>query len=727
MNKKASIFTYKMVKNIAISFLIFIIMATVFPYFSYGSQYRENTNLDSINDSRYPGYKQLIKALKSEHPNWTFTLFYTGLKWSDVIYNETLKHGSNLVQNGSGEWLCTSPSCLNDDGTPKAYEKPNWYCPSTKAISYYLDPRNFLYSNKVFQFERLSYSDDTYTVEGVEKILAGTFMANTSPRSYYGNNSYSDSSFAQIMFDAGVTKKVSPYHIASRIRQEVVKSGGGPSNSVTGTVSGYEGVYNFFNFGATTGDGAIERGLKYAAGKNWRSPESAIYGGAEKLAKDYISKGQDTLYLEKYNVSQESNSLYGHQYQANIQAAYSEGNRIYKSYSEMGVIDNAFNFVIPVYENMPSVISPYPNTQYGIVTENVVVKNGNTNINIRENKTTQSTSIARVNQGDVLLRIEQGKYEENGYIWDKVVLSNGVIGYISTSFVEKIADVKTCNINSITTTSTSLRNGPGTSKTETVRNLQAGEPITIIDKGKYNLDGCSWDRVQLSDGTQGYINSEHSMSLSGCKEGDIVKVATNSSPLMLRVEPRPRATSLRALPKGSYIIRIEENVANTGGIQWDKVKTFDGVEGYVSAEYLELIARKTIEQSSMDKISIDENQKLVKCEPNAKLSNLLEQNSGATLKDKNGNTITDTGKLLATGDIVTINGTEYKVAKLGDTSGDGIVDPRDSLRILRFCVGSYVLKDEFFIAGDINKDGEVDSRDSLRILRYTVSSFNIEL
>ena len=229
--------------------------------------------------------------------------------------------------------------------------------------------------------------------------------------------------------------------------------------------------------------------------------------------------------------------------------------------------------------------------------------------------------------------------------------------------------------------------------------------------------------MQLSDGTQGYINSEHIMSTTGCKEGDIVKVATNSLPLLLREEPKPGATSLRSMPKGTYIIRLEENVANTGGIQWDKVKTFDGLVGYVSAEYLELIAKKQSEQTSMDKVTIDESQKLVKCEPNAKLGNLLAQNSGATIKDKDGNQITDTEKLLATGNLVTINGVEYKVAKLGDTS----VDPRDSLRILRFSVGSYELKNEFYTAGDINKDGEVDSRDSLRILRYTVGSFNIEL
>lgn len=269
MNVMACRSTGKFVKNIALVLMLILILISILPStlnIVYASQYRENTGLDEINDDKYPGYKQLLKSMKAEHPNWSFTLFYTGLNWSDVIYNETNSHGSNLIQGKTGEWLCNASSCLDENGNPISYEGSNWYCPSTKAVSYYMDPRNFLYSNKIFQFERLSYSDNTYSVDGVEKILAGTFMSNTSPKDYYGNSNYSSSTFAQIMYDAGVEKRVSPYHIASRIRQEIVKSGGGPSNSVTGTVAGYEGVYNFFNYGATTGSRSNRKRIKICSG-----------------------------------------------------------------------------------------------------------------------------------------------------------------------------------------------------------------------------------------------------------------------------------------------------------------------------------------------------------------------------------------------------------------------------------------------------------------------------
>ena len=722
MRKKANIFN----KNIAIILNIIIIMSIILPFFttvSYGSQYRENTVLTDINESKYPGYKALLINLKTLHPNWNFTLFYTGLSWNDVIYNEMLNHGDNLIEGKSGAWLCTESSCLNDDGTPKVYEGSDWHCPSTKAISYYLDPRNFLYDNQIFQFERLSFTDNLYTEEGIEKILAGTFMANTSPRAYYNNANYTDSKFSQIIYNAGSTYRVSPYHLASRIRQEIVLTGGAPSNSATGTVSGHIGIYNFFNFGATTGSGAVERGLIYAENHGWTSPELAINGGAEILSASYISKGQDTLYLEKFNVSQESGSLYKHQYQANIQAAESEGKSIYKSYNSLGVLENNFNFVIPVYENMPASPCAMPSVVNKIVTDNVRIKAGHTNINIRADKTTTSTSIALVNGGDVLLRIEEGVEPVNDYTWDKVVLPNGIIGYISNQFVEKIADVITCNEIAYTNTLTSLRNGPGTTLTEIVKNLAIGEQLTIIDKAKYTKDGYTWDRVRLLDGMQGYIISSALSDELKSTEGDIVKVITKTYPLSLREAPGTTQTILYKIPKGALVIRLEENASNADGVQWSKVKTFDGIVGYVSAEYLELVKEK--ENPNIEIIEIDNVSKKVNCIPSARISDLLGKTADAVVKDKDGNILEDTTKLLATGNKVIIGEVEYVVIKLGDADCDGMIDSSDLLRIVKHLKGIKLLDIE--IAGDANNDGVVDSADLLKIVKYLKGIASISL
>ena len=37
-----------------------------------------------VDDSKYPGYKEKLLALKKENPNWKFTLYYTNLDWIGI-------------------------------------------------------------------------------------------------------------------------------------------------------------------------------------------------------------------------------------------------------------------------------------------------------------------------------------------------------------------------------------------------------------------------------------------------------------------------------------------------------------------------------------------------------------------------------------------------------------------------------------------------------------------
>ena len=68
------------------------------------------------------------------------------------------------------------------------------------------------------------------------------------------------------------------------------------------------------------------------------------------MGSNYINKGQNTLYFEKFNVVNTS-SLYFHQYMGNATAALTEGQSLAKGYSDK---NQAFVFKIPVYNNMPS-------------------------------------------------------------------------------------------------------------------------------------------------------------------------------------------------------------------------------------------------------------------------------------------------------------------------------------------------------------------------------------
>ncbi|MBQ9543938.1 MAG: hypothetical protein IJV00_02280, partial [Clostridia bacterium] len=153
---------------------------------------------------------------------------------------------------------------------------------------------------------------------------------------------------------------VSPYHLTARCKQEVGVNGG---KGTTGTTSGYKGYYNFYNIGANTG---VMAGLKYAKTGGslsdeskekymipWNSPYKAVVGGAIFIGSTYINKGQNTLYLEKYDV-EETNGLYWHQYMVNVSAAYNESRNIFRTYRDLRLMDSPLTFIIPVFENMPS-------------------------------------------------------------------------------------------------------------------------------------------------------------------------------------------------------------------------------------------------------------------------------------------------------------------------------------------------------------------------------------
>ena len=706
--------TCKIICNKLFIFFILVILAvTCLNINVYANQYREQTNLDNIDDNRYPLYKSKLKELKQQHPNWSFTILYTGLDWNTVIYNETdAYHGRNLIQNKNGEWLC---STCGD----KIYDGSNWKCASVKAVSYYMEPRNYLSTDNIFQFENLSYVDGLYNEAGIETILNGTFMYQKSIRQYYGNDSYTDSKFSTVILEASKNAGVSPYHIASRIKQEVIVSGGGPSNSVTGNVSEYEGYYNFFNIGATAGNGAVERGLKYAKAKGWNSPETSIIEGTKVIANNYISRGQNTLYLQKFDVDSSDNSIYSHQYMQNVQAPLNEGKKVYNAYSNLGMLDSNFNFVIPFYENMPNYYQEEPRDNYSIVTEDV--ETNTDGVEVKERADASSNTIVTINSWYRMIRIEKNNN------WDKIVLNDGTKGYIETSKLNKISLPNTSNDIMCATENVNVRNGPGINGTTIISKISVGEQVTVIEKEKYNVDDYVWDRVQLSNGTIGYVACKYLKFIEINKDEETVRVIANGS-LKLREQPTTDSVMLTSLPTGTYLVRLEKNVAYANDLYWDKVKTNNGVVGYVASKYIETINKPDVIEDTSD-IIIDTNVNMMSCTPVVSLKNVKEKYSdkAVILKDRDGNEIKEDSQALGTGMQLIVDNTTYTVVKKGDVSGDGVVDARDSLRILKYIVGDYKIeKDSFLKAADINKDGVVDARDSLRILKYTVGEFEIK-
>ncbi|MBP3569630.1 MAG: SH3 domain-containing protein [Lachnospiraceae bacterium] len=339
-------------------------------------------------------YKPYLRELHAKYPNWVFEAYHTGLDWTTVINEESIA-GKNLLSNSKSiEWKSLETGAY--DWTKDkfvVYDGSTWVTASREAIEYYMDPRNFLNESNIFMFELLRYAADYQDENGVESILKSTpfqYQYFTYQDDFGISNTLS---YAQTFIAAAEYSGVSPYHLATRVKQEVVTGATTASNSVSGTVSGYENLYNFYNIGAyhsTAAGGAIINGLKYAkngASNNdelndaslipWTNQYNAIVGGAYILGVNYINRGQDTIYLQKFNVTE--NSTYYHQYMANVEAPYSESKKTASAYTDMESLPIAFS--IPVYLNMPETAVAAPAKKYNpnnwLKTLEVYDENGN--------------------------------------------------------------------------------------------------------------------------------------------------------------------------------------------------------------------------------------------------------------------------------------------------------------------------------------------------------------
>ena len=315
-------------------------------------------------------YKTYLRKLHNKYPNWKFVPDNTGVDFFTAVENEASQNRS-LIENAYSKYLKSNLAGDYNVSTGKyiAKDGASWVSASKNCVAYFMDPRNFLDENHIYMFEQLAYDSSSQTQAGVEAILQGSFM-------YKNNIGYIDMAgkyqttntlySAQIM-TAAKTAKVSAYHIASKILQEIGSkanskyAGMGASGSVTGTYSkAYTGIYNFYNIGATSSANPIANGLKWAKSgstyqRPWNTPEKSILGGAQYLGEKYINAGQNTMYLQRFNVkSNGTYSIYTHQYMTNISGAASEAASTADAYQSLGIAAHAKTFVIPVFNNMPS-------------------------------------------------------------------------------------------------------------------------------------------------------------------------------------------------------------------------------------------------------------------------------------------------------------------------------------------------------------------------------------
>ena len=299
-------------------------------------------------------YHQALRDLHAIYPNWKFVADNIDFSFDSAVNEQYFNYRKHVELSQGIAWRSLYGEAYNwGEGTWKIYDGDRWVAASREVIAYYMDPRNFLNRSSVYMFLNQSYDSVNHTEEGLSKIIAGTFLANNyTPDTSNSLDAQYGGSYSKVIMAAAQESGVSPYIIASKI---IVEQGSaGTSALISGTYSGYEGYYNFLNWGAYgQGNAAIiQSGLETAKSNGWNSRAAAIIGGSKKLADGYVNNRQHTYYYMAFNVL---NKVYYHQYESSIYAAYNKAQKMSNTYATN--YEAPLVFSIPVYTSIPDAVS----------------------------------------------------------------------------------------------------------------------------------------------------------------------------------------------------------------------------------------------------------------------------------------------------------------------------------------------------------------------------------
>ena len=712
----------------------------------------------TISDTFPISYQSYIDNLKELYPNATFKAVYTGLDWNTVLKHECyeVKKGISLIPSSySAVW--------KKDGK-NTYMDGNFVIASKSAVAYVLDPRNSLYEREIFQFEGLSYNPDI-TSEVIEKVINSSPMVGAYAKKYKNAGQWLDMdlSYAETINKVGEEQGVSSVYIASRMIQEtagdIVNNG-----SINGSNASYPGVYNFFNIGATPnsdGTGAVLNGLKYAKAEGWTTPYLSISGGVNEIKSSYIKYGQDTVYFQKFDVNNpygNATSLMAYQYQTNIMAPTSESLISYRAYKKLDMLDTAFTFYIPVYNNMPEDPTPYPAGDTAKFAEDNTkvylddgLDNGTDVFNIRSSASSELDNIVYTiketkdgaDNRVIMTRTKLG----DGYDWDYVeVLIEGklVKGYVWKEYVKEYNYTKVESVDlpdeniTIEIGDTYILNvniNPAEAKFKDVKWSVEDENIATIINGEITANGIGTTTVTVTtvDGdktdtcTINVIEKQKQILLD--KEEYKVIINEMVKPVItlknienyeLKIQDETIACLVDEQIQG---LMVGETILDVIGVDTDITKSVKIIvveapqEGYKLDESLSLNSETKV---------------LTNITPNTILSDIKSKieltNLTLVVKDVNAKEVLDESNVGTSTELtfLKVDGTEYDkltIVICGEVTGDGIINSADLLKTVKYLKGTSTIN---IMAADTTKDGEINSADLLKTVKYLNGTSTID-
>lgn len=381
-------------------------------------------------------YVHLLSRLHDRHPSWHFEPFHTGLNWAAAVAAECSAGRSLVVSTAGDAFKSKAAGCYDPATGAYTFVESGYVTASEFAVSYYMDPRNFLRDEYILQFESLVYHAASNELGVIQSILSGSVLDRNQIvyKTSAGADNTIDISYAQAILEAGQTYGVNPYYLASKIRNEVGSGGA----TISGTVDGYRGLYNFYNIYAY-GASSVQQSLAWAGSgssysRPWTTPVRSIHGGAEYIARGYLDRGQTTSYFQRFNVVNQP--YYSHQYMTAISGAAEEACNTYRALSA-DVLGAERTFVIPVYENMPQSAT--------YLADSISLQNyyntgvANATVNLRTAPTTDAGKSGVLPEGSAVTILEEARSSGTDFLkypyWYRVSYGGGQEGYVCANYI----------------------------------------------------------------------------------------------------------------------------------------------------------------------------------------------------------------------------------------------------------------------------------------------------
>lgn len=490
-------------------------------------------------------------------------------------------------------------------------------------------------------------------------------------------------------------------------------------------------------------------------GRPWTTPKKAIMGGASFIAADYISQGQNTIYLKKFNVNPNSTSaVYNHQYQANIAAPYNEAASTYKSYKANNMLNLALHFIIPVFNNMPAYTShPVTGTEKG-GTSTVTDQAFENELNAQGFDETYK----------VWLRALHNEYPN----WTFEALHTN-LDFNSSVSKEKIVSAvsQTCS-SCLDKNNTYTEVGWGTPNTQTMeyfldpRNFLMADSILMFEDLSYSehytenmvksvlsgtfmsgndqIDNVSYSSMFMEAGKTHNVSPIYLASLSRQEVGTTKGLVTSGEQFEYKgikyvgfynfynigaygSEENPAKAGLVYASAGS--------IANSDGVYVGNISdgdsTVDGNGGNSSSENTgenNDSSNSTSVATHLSNMGLNrKGNYITNLQVGTTVGNLKSKTKGneLTFKNASGSTLGDTEKLTTGSTITFSTGETYTIILYGDLSKNGNIDLVDLQMLKMYLLGKQQLSAiELEAASIVNKNTSTPSISDLQKIKFTI-------